>query len=218
MIRTEGMPGSTLRRRKLRTLGAIGKHLRDEALALGNSLDLDGDALDRALDPLEARRDVGGRHRRRGAAVLQAPSPCAHERKEYRARHAEHDGDDHHVLRHGAPPFDSVAVSSTGKIRRISVPDPRMLSASTRPPCASTVCFTIARPSPVPPVLSVTYGSKIELIRSGAMPTPVSRTAITISRPPRAGRADTCAVIAPLAPQASTALRSTLEIARLSAS
>src|ERR1019366_7230804 len=57
--------------------------------------------------------------------------------------------------------------SPAGKISRISVPDPGALSAFTRPPCASTVCRTIASPSPVPPALWVTYGSQIVASRSG---------------------------------------------------
>src|ERR1035437_2470760 len=98
-----------LRRRELWNLGAIGEHLRDEPLALRNALDLDGDALDRALDALEARGDVGGHRRRRRAAALQTPSPRAHEWKEHHAGYAEHDRDDHHVLGHGVLPRDSVA-------------------------------------------------------------------------------------------------------------
>lgn len=38
-----------------------------------------------------------------------------------------------------------------GKTQVTVVPDPSSLSAVTRPPCASTRCLTIARPSPVPP-------------------------------------------------------------------
>jgi hypothetical protein len=38
-----------------------------------------------------------------------------------------------------------------GKSAAIVVPRPSVLSARTRPPCASTKCLTIANPSPVPP-------------------------------------------------------------------
>ena len=40
---------------------------------------------------------------------------------------------------------------ASGKTQVTVVPLPRSLSAYTRPPCASTRCFTIARPRPVPP-------------------------------------------------------------------
>ena len=41
--------------------------------------------------------------------------------------------------------------ATSGKTQVTVVPLPRSLSAYTRPPCASTRCFTIARPRPVPP-------------------------------------------------------------------
>src|SRR5690606_24125442 len=67
-----------------------------------------------------------------------------------------------------------------------AVPAPRAspvcaLTASTRPWCATTVCFTIASPRPVPPVFAVTYGSQMRSSCSAAMPCPSSRTATVTS-------------------------------------
>ena len=49
-----------------------------------------------------------------------------------------------------SPPTCPVATRA-GKCTAIVVPTPTALSARTVPPCASTRCFTIERPSPVPP-------------------------------------------------------------------
>src|ERR1700687_4357568 len=46
---------------------------------------------------------------------------------------------------------DQAVVATSGKKILIVAPDPTTLSALTDPPWASTRCFTIARPSPVPP-------------------------------------------------------------------
>ena len=40
---------------------------------------------------------------------------------------------------------------ATGRVNQIVVPRPSALSIPTAPPCASTKCFTMASPSPVPP-------------------------------------------------------------------
>ena len=42
------------------------------------------------------------------------------------------------------------ALGATGSEKLKTEPPPCSLSTATLPPCASTVCFTIARPSPVP--------------------------------------------------------------------
>jgi anthranilate phosphoribosyltransferase len=52
------------------------------------------------------------------------------------------------------------------------VPAPVVLSADTAPSCASSVCRTMASPSPVPPGLCVKYGSQIRGSRSCGIPTP----------------------------------------------
>src|SRR5665213_442692 len=200
---------------EFRNLAAVGEDSRDEALALGDPFNLHGDAFNAALDPLEAIRHIRRQGSRRRAAAFDPARPCPRERKEHIGHGSEYDRYDQDVFVHA---LSSAVPLPAGKISRISVPDPRVLSASTRPPCATTVCFTIASPSPVPPVLSVTYGSKIDVSLSGAIPTPVSRTATTISRPPATARADTRTAISPRAPLASTALSSTLSTARASAS
>ena len=46
-----------------------------------------------------------------------------------------------------------------GKRQAMLVPSPSVLSARTRPPCASTMCRTIASPSPVPPAARERPGS-----------------------------------------------------------
>jgi len=51
---------------------------------------------------------------------------------------------------HGSKLPDSAGANQSGKTIRISSPPPRRLAASTRPPALVTMCFTIARPSPVP--------------------------------------------------------------------
>src|SRR6185312_15986658 len=54
------------------------------------------------------------------------------------------------------PTGGSVASRSSGGLagnRRVNVdPPPRVLDTSTRPPWLLAMCFTMARPSPVPPV------------------------------------------------------------------
>src|ERR1019366_8891815 len=60
-------------------------------------------------------------------------------------------------IRHGHPQVretpsgSAVSLLASGNQHRITVPRCNSLSASTYPPCASTKCRTIARPSPVPP-------------------------------------------------------------------
>jgi hypothetical protein len=49
----------------------------------------------------------------------------------------------------------SVAGSATGSVKQKVEPAPGLLSAHTRPPCASTSCFTMASPRPAPPVARV---------------------------------------------------------------
>src|SRR5262249_1573793 len=63
------------------------------------------------------------------------------------------------------------------------LPAPGVESASTVPPCACTMLFTMARPSPDPPRAPSTcqYRSKTCGSASGAMPTPVSVTTISTS-------------------------------------
>ena len=50
-------------------------------------------------------------------------------------------------------------LSVTGSTTRMRAPPSDRLSASIRPPCSSTIFFTIASPRPVPLGLLVTYGS-----------------------------------------------------------
>ena len=45
-----------------------------------------------------------------------------------------------------------VSVTVSGNCTRISVPFPSALSSDSFAPCWDTICFTMARPSPVPPV------------------------------------------------------------------
>src|SRR5258707_215251 len=42
-----------------------------------------------------------------------------------------------------------------GSVKRKSDPEPTVVSNHMRPPCISTTCFAIARPSPVPMILSL---------------------------------------------------------------
>jgi hypothetical protein len=49
------------------------------------------------------------------------------------------------------PAFLAGQAGALGNQQTIVVPRPSSLSADTLPPCASTICFTMARPSPVPP-------------------------------------------------------------------
>src|SRR5215470_12990887 len=61
-------------------------------------------------------------------------------------------------------------------------PDPGVLSTSTVPPCAVTMAWTRARPSPAPPASRLlaasrrTNGSKMRVVSAGSMPMPVSCT------------------------------------------
>ena len=73
---------------------------------------------------------------------------------------------------------------AVGNVNRISVPLPTVLDAYTVPLCASTVCRAIARPSPVPPGLLVTYGSQILARRSAGIQQPESRTEMTMPSSP----------------------------------
>ena len=53
-----------------------------------------------------------------------------------------------HIERYG---LGSASRDDTGKVMVKTEPCPGALSTDTLPPCASVNCFTIARPSPVPP-------------------------------------------------------------------
>ena len=72
----------------------------------------------------------------------------------------------------------------------LPVPGPS-LAAATLPPCSSTSALTSVRPIPSPPasaaMRAVGLGEEFEDAGqlSGGMPTPVSRTAMTTSPPPR---------------------------------
>src|SRR6185369_4419348 len=68
--------------------------------------------------------------------------------------------------------------SDTGKDTRTRAPPSGRLSASTRPPCSSTIFFTIASPRPVPLGLLVTYGSNARPSTSRGNPGPLSLTVI----------------------------------------
>src|SRR6056297_467411 len=68
------------------------------------------------------------------------------------------------------------ASSSAGSAIVTRTPPSARFVASTQPACSSTSFFTIARPSPVPFGLLVTYGSKILSTESCGMPGPLSST------------------------------------------
>ena len=46
--------------------------------------------------------------------------------------------------------YDPLTTEASGSTRRTTAPSPARLSARARPPCASTMCFTTARPRPEP--------------------------------------------------------------------
>src|SRR6185369_13959123 len=71
----------------------------------------------------------------------------------------------------------------SGNSIRTRAPPVRALSASIRPPCSSTIFFTIASPRPVPFDFVVTYGSNTCPMTSGRKPGPLSSTVISAKRP-----------------------------------
>ena len=75
------------------------------------------------------------------------------------------------------------AAARTGITIRNVVPVPTWLSTMMRPPCRSTMPWTIdrPRPDPSPTSLVVKNGSKIFGITSGGMPGPSSATVISTS-------------------------------------
>ena len=84
-----------------------------------------------------------------------------------------------------------------GRRRVKVVPWPSRLSARSRPWCASTMSRQTDSPRPVPPspeasgpVLVVKNGSKIRRRSAGAIPTPVSATLSSASRPEASGDAE----------------------------
>ena len=95
-------------------------------------------------------------------AVAMRAASVGGRRRDGRRRFARRaDGDDRPVV-HGALLPGGLtrrprrrrrgqAAGAAGRMTLIVVPRPGALVASTRPPCASTRCRTIARPSPVPP-------------------------------------------------------------------
>src|SRR5438445_13646092 len=112
--------------------------------------------------------------------------------------------------RRSLAPFQLVLTAlapSAGIVNCISVPLPNVLAAFTVPLCAQIACRAIDRPTPAPPGLLVRYGCQILSRLSGGMPLPLSATVMRpASRPPSlANRPD--AVMRPLAPDESTALR-----------
>ena len=74
------------------------------------------------------------------------------------------------------PPVAERVLSFTGSTTRTRAPPSGRLSASMRPPCSSTIFFTIASPRPVPLGLLVTYGSKTRPSSSRWNPGPLSHT------------------------------------------
>src|SRR5206468_4879666 len=49
-----------------------------------------------------------------------------------------------------APRREGAMSGAIGRVKKKVLPVPRLLSAHTRPPCASTIPLTIGRPKPVP--------------------------------------------------------------------
>ena len=150
--------------------------LRRESLAFRDALDLDRDRVERLLHPLEPRalrRQRRLRARDRGVAhtLWRSERPIA-----VAAMQMNNTIGTINALNPIA--CSSIRLPFTGSTNRISVPaPPTVLSADTAPSCASTVCRAIARPSPVPPGLDVTYGSQMRANCSRGMPHPVSDTA-----------------------------------------
>jgi hypothetical protein len=54
-----------------------------------------------------------------------------------------------HDLRHLATPY-TLATATRGRVNWKTDPSPSVLSTHARPPCISTICREIGRPSPVP--------------------------------------------------------------------
>src|SRR5437764_204212 len=75
------------------------------------------------------------------------------------------------------------SLRANGRRTTARVPTPGSLESSISPPCCSTICFTVGRPRPVPKLLVLKSGSKIRGSTSGAIPVPVSLTAIWMSSP-----------------------------------
>src|SRR6185295_1379204 len=70
-------------------------------------------------------------------------------------------------------------LSFIGSTTRTRAPPSGRLSASIRPPCSSTIFFTMASPRPVPFGLLVTYGSNTRASSSRWKPGPLSHTVTT---------------------------------------
>src|SRR5262249_4203973 len=74
--------------------------------------------------------------------------------------------------------------TGTGRLTRIAVPRPTSLSTPIEPSCSVTICFTVARPRPVPKLLVLNSGSKMRPRFSGVIPGPLSETTSSIPSAP----------------------------------
>src|SRR5579885_2652883 len=72
--------------------------------------------------------------------------------------------DDKHPEVHAAISW----LCGSGSRTMARVPTPSALVSSISPPCCSTICLTVGRPSPVPKLLVLKSGSKIRGRTSGA--------------------------------------------------
>src|SRR6202030_21923 len=76
-------------------------------------------------------------------------------------------------------------LETAARVKRNTVPPPRLGSPFRRPPCASTIERQIERPSPIPLAFVETNGSKSRLATSFPSPRPLPATAISKVSPSR---------------------------------